>query len=229
MSGMPWDVLKNDTIRAIIRDLGLADYTTYIRRHELVKLLRDVETDGLEAVTQRLQERASYAHAREESPEIAYAGPVSPVVEIHSRPGPSGARSRPRDISNSSRANATSASRDRDEPPPAKKARIPPPSYAIIYQLEQEISAPSVAPLPLLRPEQRFEGVFVPPPPRVRAAPAAEHAAESASTVGVAIGGRRPETNSPTAPRRLEGVVVTTGVEAIKMQWKQDSSSRRAV
>ena len=46
MSSMPWDVLKNDTIRAVVRDLGLADYTTYTRRHELVKLLRDVETDG---------------------------------------------------------------------------------------------------------------------------------------------------------------------------------------
>ncbi|KAI0660193.1 hypothetical protein C8Q70DRAFT_80771 [Cubamyces menziesii] len=226
MSSMPWDVLKNDTIRAVVRDLGLADYTTYTRRHELVKLLRDVETDGLEAVTQRLQERASYTHAREESPEIEYAGPVSPVVEIHSRPGPSRVRSRPRDISNSSRANAssTSASRDRDETTPSTKTRIPPPSYAIIYQLEQEISAPSVAPVPLLRPEQRFEGVFVPPPPKVRAAPAAE----SASTRSIANGAGISVNSSPTGPRRLEGVVVTAGVEAIKMQWKQDSSSRRA-
>ncbi|KAI0331538.1 hypothetical protein GY45DRAFT_606001 [Cubamyces sp. BRFM 1775] len=233
MSSMPWDLLKNDTVRSVIRDLGLADYTTYTRRHDLVRLLRDVETDGLEAVTQRLQERASYARVREESPEIEYAGPVSPVVEIPSRPGPSRTRSRPSDISNSSRANAASGSRDRDEPPPArKKARIPPPSYAIIYQLEQEISEPSAAPLPLTRPDQRFEGVFVPPPPKVRHAPPAQHAAvaegESASASGVSNGGRRPDTNSPSRSRRLEGVVVTTDVEAVKVQWKQDSSSGRA-
>ncbi|KAI8969535.1 hypothetical protein BD414DRAFT_503175 [Trametes punicea] len=229
MSGMPWDLLRGDTVRAVIRDIGLAQYNPRARRTELVQLLRDVEMDGLEAVIQRLQERASArSQTREESPEIEYAGPVSPVVEVSARPGPSRVFARPRESVNSPRARRGIGAGDG---PPTKKAHIPPPSYAILYQLEQEISPPSEEPVPLLRPDQRFEGVVIPPVPR-RPQPAVQEPPdepESISRAGRLGEGAKPNAVSSATSRLLEAVVVTTPVDAVKMRWKQDSSNGRQV
>lgn len=50
---MPWGMLKTDTMRAILKDLGLATYTE--RREEMVQRLQQVEKDGLDAVIKRLE------------------------------------------------------------------------------------------------------------------------------------------------------------------------------
>ncbi|KAI0822165.1 hypothetical protein BC628DRAFT_1340976 [Trametes gibbosa] len=119
---------------------------------------------------------------------------VYPVVEIPSRAGPSRARrgrvpSRTRPGSSvSARGGRVRCDEVDDEleddvgedavPEPAeeekiekekkkkKKGRLPPPSYAVLYQLEQEISEPSLEPIPLLRPDQRFDGVVLTASPR---------------------------------------------------------------
>ncbi|EED84205.1 predicted protein [Postia placenta Mad-698-R] len=52
-SQMPWGMLKTDTMRAILKDLGLATYTE--RREEMVQRLQQVEKDGLDAVIKRLE------------------------------------------------------------------------------------------------------------------------------------------------------------------------------
>ncbi|KAI0667438.1 hypothetical protein C8Q78DRAFT_379057 [Trametes maxima] len=258
MSMFPWDNLHSDTVRIVIKDLGLSEYTVRARRAELIKLLRDVETDGVEAVVQRLQERA----ARMQSPEIEYAGPssspgpqaqaqaragpvrahvpgVHPVVEIPSRPGPSRLPPRRRVDSSETGASASvsvSVSTT-GAPHSAKKPRIRPPSYAVIHQLEEEIGEPSAAPVPLLYPHRMFEGVFLPPPRRMRQGVATVDGdggdsdegmpqSISVSHAPVASGGMRPA-GGPSFARRFEAVEVPLPVEAVMSQWKQSSSSSR--
>lgn len=46
---MPWGMLKTDTMRAILKDLGLATYTE--RREEMVQRLQQVEKDGRESLS----------------------------------------------------------------------------------------------------------------------------------------------------------------------------------
>lgn len=45
-SHMPWETLTRETIRAVVKDLGLARYTKGVHREKLVQLLKDVETQG---------------------------------------------------------------------------------------------------------------------------------------------------------------------------------------
>ncbi|KAI0357107.1 hypothetical protein OH77DRAFT_1422611 [Trametes cingulata] len=238
MSQVPWDRLKAETVRAVIKDLGLDKYARPgVRRTELVNWLREVETDGIEAVVQRLQERAesfaSYADAREKSPELEYAGParepaqLHPVVEVPSRPGHSRVHARPRESGSSVGTSAASAARGAGGPPPAKKPRIPPPSYAILHQLEEDIAPPSAAPIPLLRPDLAFEGVFLPPPPAHSRAVRPAAPVDEGPSQSISHGPRPVSGTSPTASRRLEAVVVTRPVEAVKLQWKQSSSAGR--
>ena len=43
---LPWDTLSGETVRAVIKDLGLSQYTRCVRRTELVKILQEIEADG---------------------------------------------------------------------------------------------------------------------------------------------------------------------------------------
>ncbi|KAH9920853.1 uncharacterized protein BXZ73DRAFT_104587 [Epithele typhae] len=54
MSQIPWNRVSIDTLRAVMDDLGLAAYTSTASSHELVKLIRKVETDGVDAVANHL-------------------------------------------------------------------------------------------------------------------------------------------------------------------------------
>ncbi|KAH9849125.1 hypothetical protein C2E23DRAFT_888513 [Lenzites betulinus] len=186
MGHFPWVVLNTKTLRTVVQDLGLERYVGRPHRRKLEELLNSVERDGLESVLQGLQERAE----RRASPELEYAGPpvsamslnmhmdvdVYPVVEITSRAGPSTRRARVPPSTSSASGSSVSAHRkkkrgvnegeeeDAEERTATKKrkGRIPPPSYAVLYQLEQEVSEPSLAPIPLLHPDLRFEGVVLP-------------------------------------------------------------------
>ncbi|KAI0776937.1 hypothetical protein BD413DRAFT_232679 [Trametes elegans] len=229
MSMLPWDMLSGETVRAVIKDLGLSQYTRRVRRTELVKILQEIEADGIETVIQRLQQRASigagYVPGREQSPEIAYAGPVGvgqPFVQVPSRPGPGRIHDHGHRPHASNGADSLSAQR------PAKKARIPPPSYAILYQMEQEISEPSAAPIPRLRPNEAFEGVVLPPPRRGRRS-SAELPSESISQAGDAMNAAesRSDGSSPIATQ-FAGVFVTKPTEAVRLQWKQTLSGGRS-
>ncbi|KAI0641766.1 hypothetical protein C8Q79DRAFT_292693 [Trametes meyenii] len=253
MSMFPWDNLHGDTIRIVIRDLGLSEYTVRTRRAELIRLLRDVETDG--AVVQRLQESA----ARVQSPEIEYAGSSFPtparepahrypVVEIPMRPGPSRLPPHRRVSSSETDTGAfTSASvssstgRDSGGPSrPAKKPRIQPPSYAVLHQLEQEMRRSSATPVPVVRPHRIFDGVHVPLLPTCRTQAVGTSVDEdvdedgegvpqsvSVSRAPAASGGVKPA-EGPSFARRFEAVEVSVpAVEAVMSQWKQSASSRR--
>ncbi|KAI0752842.1 hypothetical protein C8Q80DRAFT_1148603 [Daedaleopsis nitida] len=46
MSQFPWSSLKLDTIQAVLSDLGLEPYTQKSSVTQIVKVLRDIETDG---------------------------------------------------------------------------------------------------------------------------------------------------------------------------------------
>ncbi|KAI0367922.1 hypothetical protein BV20DRAFT_534063 [Pilatotrama ljubarskyi] len=218
MSQVPWDLLKADTVRAVIKDIGLAQYAgPGTRRTELVN------------------PSGSYARAREESPELEYAAaePVRqvhvqlhPVVEIPSRLGPSRVHARPRESTSTGTGGSTNASAGAGAPP-AKKPRIPPPSYAILHQLEEEISPPSAAPIPLLHPGRAFEGVFLPPPPPRGARAAASVGGGSSQSISQGRQRVNGGSASPVPSRRLEAVVVARPVEAVKLQWKQSSSAGR--
>lgn len=243
---MPWETLTRETIRAVVKDLGLARYTKGVHREKLVQLLKEVETQGCtrvraymtcglyllrilcadEAVKQRLQEvdRLERERARQGSVEVEYTGPplsaaastsgMHPVVEIPSRAGPS----RSRDSVHTSPSSRGGAS------PRAKKRRIPPPSYAVLFQLEQSISAPSAAPVPLMHPDRPFEGVFLPPPRRVREAPAGEDFPESASQARGMRGGGGVAGASSSA-MRLDAVEVPRPVGVVRKQWRQEAAS----
>ncbi|KAI9068550.1 hypothetical protein FKP32DRAFT_1754367 [Trametes sanguinea] len=232
MSNMPWEILKGETIRAVARDLGLLQYVPRANRRKLIRLLREVESNNVEPVILRLQQRAraaaSRARVREESPELEYAGSsTSPTADSPVPAKPLRTYGRSRRILESSEPSTSSGSQ---APPSTKKAPIPPPSYAILYQLEQEISTPSAEPIPLLHPDQRFDGVVIPPPPRWAKLPSRGTEDEPES-----ISRGRPSTDteedemavdvgrSPTS-RRLEAVVVTVPVETVKMQWKQGAN-----
>ncbi|OBZ72905.1 hypothetical protein A0H81_07085 [Grifola frondosa] len=52
-SQMPWEQLKAETVRAIYKDLGLSKYTG--RRDDMIQHLQEMETDGLDAVVERLE------------------------------------------------------------------------------------------------------------------------------------------------------------------------------
>lgn len=175
---------------------------------------------------QRLQEvdRLERERARQGSVEVEYTGPplsvaastsgMHPVVEIPSRAGPS----RSRDNVHSSPSSRGGAS------PREKKRRIPPPSYAVLFQLEQSVSAPSAAPVPLMHPDRPFEGVFLPPPRRVREAPAGEDFPESASQArGMRGGGGVAGASSSTM--RLDAVEVPRPVGVVRKQWRQEAAS----
>lgn len=139
---------------------------------------------------------------------------MHPVVELPLRARPS----RPRDNVHSSPSSRGGAS------PRAKKRRIPPPSYAVLFQLEQSISAPSAAPIPLMHPDRPFEGVFLPPPRRVREAPAEEDFPESASQ---ARGMRGPGgvAGASSSAMRLDAVEVPRPVGVVRKQWRQEAAS----
>ncbi|KAI0767367.1 hypothetical protein C8Q74DRAFT_1279918 [Fomes fomentarius] len=197
MSQFPWDMVEVDTIQTVLRDLGLSPYIASSRRSKLVKLLREVEQDGLEAVIQDLEDRH---RARAESPELEYLGApppgqrLVPYVEIASSASPrrlvqhqnaAAGPSRVRlDSNTSASATANGATGHASASASAGAARagtkrkadqvtvelpIPPPSYAIIYKQHQEIAPPSKEPVPLRRPDLVFDGVYLPPPPRKHA------------------------------------------------------------
>ncbi|RPD61591.1 hypothetical protein L226DRAFT_398891 [Lentinus tigrinus ALCF2SS1-7] len=172
MSQMPWNVLQTVTLRKVLSDLGLNDYTKSRRRSDLIKLMREISMDGLDTITQEFKDgtyAANYPRPaprapREASPEIEYAGPpprsAVPVVEIpsarrHAQPqaGPSRARARAR-----SEASVVPASPS----PPAKKLKVSLPSYAVLYKQHQEIAMPSKEPFTLMNPHLKFDGVYIP-------------------------------------------------------------------
>ncbi|KAI0631673.1 hypothetical protein C8Q77DRAFT_152307 [Trametes polyzona] len=97
-----------------------------------------------------------------------------PVVEIPSRARARSHRDRAVSGSPSSASSGTSPSRtagsrassssgkQRDQgTPPAETARVRPPSYAIMYQLEEEVREPSNEPIPLECPDMVFDGVVL--------------------------------------------------------------------
>ncbi len=180
---------------------------------------------------QRLQEQADREQEREQegarqgSVEAEYTGPplnvnatastfgMHPVVDISSRAGPS----RPR-------ASVHSSPSSRGASPRAKNRRVPPPSYAVLYQLEQDISAPSAAPIPLMHPDRPFEGVFLPPPRRARGVSAEHHFPESVSQARGVHGGDGVAGASSSA-MRLDAVEVPRPAGAVRKQWRQEAAS----
>ena len=48
MSQLPWNVLQTGTLRKVLSDLGLAEYTKSRRRSDLIKLLGEISMDGRE-------------------------------------------------------------------------------------------------------------------------------------------------------------------------------------
>ncbi|KAI1792467.1 hypothetical protein LXA43DRAFT_887460 [Ganoderma leucocontextum] len=156
MSLVPWTVLQPDTIKAVIHDLGLAQFTSRTaRKNDLVKLLQSIELEGLSPVRRRLRaqrDEPSYVwdQEREESPELEYSGPapstssasvpapVRPVVEIPfhvpSSPQSTGTGdTRPR-AGRLSRTRTKGKARARPSPseleqsPPPRPSRVGPPT-----------------------------------------------------------------------------------------------------
>ncbi|RDX45812.1 hypothetical protein OH76DRAFT_1443983 [Lentinus brumalis] len=248
MSQMPWNILATETLKKVVGDLGLSDYIKSRRRADLEKLLQEISMDGLETIAQELKEGTYAANypksvappARTMSPELEYEGPPPrsvPVVEI-----PSSSRSRaPKAGPSRVRARARSeVSEVPASPPPlAKKLKVAPPCYAILYKQHQEIAPPSEQRHPLLNPHLKFDGVHIPPMRRPirRNAPrptedSDEETRESASARRVnggpngAVSGRAGATTvvagSSASPRRVQPVVVLSHLSSIK------SSARRA-
>ncbi|KAI0697629.1 hypothetical protein C8T65DRAFT_20389 [Cerioporus squamosus] len=252
MSQFPFNLLGTETLKRVVNDLGLSNYTKSRRRSDLVKLLREISMDGLDTIAEELKEgtyavnypRAVEPPPRAQSPEIEYEGPPPrsvPFVEIPSssrshapQAGPSRVRARAR-----SEVSVVPASPS----PPAKRLKVAPPCYTILYKQHQEIALPSKEPHPLLNPHLKFDGVHIPPlrRPVRRDAPrpaddSDEEAGESASArrvngaSGSAVARRTGETNgaagNSSSPRRMQPVVVLSHLSSLKSPARRAGPSR---
>ena len=98
-------------------------------------------------------------------------------------------------------------------------SHIPPPSYAIIYEQHHNISTPSKDPIPLMHPEQRFDGVYItskPPPEDIDTEESTDIEEDTRRKKAMASGGR------PWKPETFDAVVVTSTARSVQEKWKRD-------